>query len=696
MYQIKFKTLTLRNFMSYGNVPVMINLDNPGVTLILGKNGVGKTTIMSALVYALYNKPISKVNVDELINDINKKNLEVSIEFEKNGIDYKIERVRKGKRFNGKDTWVKLSIEGEDKTSADVEEKIEGIMEMSHDTFIRIVVISALLEPFLKLESAKQTSFVENIFNLTMFSDKAKILNDQIKDTKALIELFQNKIEHLKKAEERHKDQITNAKKRVIDWELSSEQSITNLERSIAILPKIDYAKETGFFKRIKDINDIIEKIEDQQSQFKRAEERVVAWEKNHEQTLASVEKTLEGLNKIDFDKETELHHKYAEVTEKLHEILRQQKTLSDAIKSHKQASDKNKSDLALLNNNKCPFCLQTFANAKERIIDIEKELVSTQKELDKLVKELDKTEKALPDLKASSFTLEYAREIPDFTKMLDSRDQKKVLVQKLADLKEVANPHVEALESLNDKLKGLIDDNKDISKLRTEKEKIQQQTTAQNLDKLIETQSQSQILFSKLDAYRKAENPHYDALSELEDIVMEQADYTEINALTKKLEHQQFLYKLLTKRDSFIRKAFINKNLPYLNKQLRKYLAHLPFKVEFTPELTAKITRYGSEITFSSLSNGQSASVNFGLALAFRDTNQVLHPTINICLLDEVLDFGLDDETVDLASKILKIKAREEKISMFLISHRGLSKNMFNHAFVVETDKDFSVIRPA
>jgi len=696
MYQFKFKILTLRNFMSYGNVPVMINLDNPGVTLILGKNGVGKTTIMSALVYALYNKPINKVNVDELINDINKKNLEVSVEFEKNGINYKIERVRKGKRFNGKDTWVKLSIEGEDKTSADVEEKIEGIIGMNHDTFIRIVVISALLEPFLKLESVKQTSFVENIFNLTMFSDKAKILNDQIKDTKNLIELFQNKIEHLKKVEERHNEQIVNAKKRVVDWELNKEQSITSLEKSKATLPKIDYAKETELFKRIKDINDMIIKIEDQQKQVSSAEGRVVAWEKNHAQTLASVEKTLENLNKIDFDKETDLHHKYTEVTEKLHEILRQQKTLSDAIKSHKQATDKHQNNLALLHDNKCPFCLQVFADVKNKISEIEKELVTAQKELDRLVKELDKTEKALPDLKASSFTLEYAREIPDFTKMLETRDQKKTLSQKLADLKEVTNPHVEALESLNDKLKELIDDNKDVSKLRTEKEKIQQQTTVENLDKLIEIQSQSQILFAKLESHHKAENPHYDALSELEAIVLEKADFTEINVLTKKLEHQQFLYKLLTKRDSFIRKAFINKNLPYLNKQLRKYLSHLPFKVEFTPELTAKITRYGSEITFSSLSNGQSASVNFGLALAFRDTNQVLHPTINICLLDEVLDFGLDDETVDLASKILKTKAREEKISMFLISHRGLSKNMFNHAFVVETDKDFSVIRPA
>jgi DNA repair exonuclease SbcCD ATPase subunit len=696
MQQIKFKLLSLRNFMSYGNVPTIVNLDAPGVTLILGKNGAGKTTLMSALVYALYNKTISKVNVDELINDINKKNLEVSIEFEKNGINYKVERVRKGRRFNGKDTWVKLSIEGEDKTSADVEEKIEEIMGMSHDTFIRIVVISALLEPFLKLESAKQRSFVENLFNLTIFSDMAKILNEFIKESKTSIELIQSQIEHLEKAEQRHADQILNAKARVVNWELKNEGDIAILKRTLETMPKVNYAEETAHLKRVKEITDIISRIEDQQLQVKKAEERVVAWEKNHTQTLANVEGTLQSLNGIDFDKESDLHFKYKEITDQIHEIFKQQKALADTIKSYEQATEKHKKNLSLLHDKKCPFCLQEFADVKDKVAEIEKELAKAQDALDTLVNDLAETDNALPALKAERLTVEGNIQIPDFTKMLNSRDQKKLLTQKLADLKEVTNPLVETLEAANDKLKELTDDHKDISKLKAEKEKIQRQTTFQDLDKLIALQNQIQVVSSQLGTLRTSNNPHYEALSELEAIVLEKADYSEINALTVKLEHQQFLYKLLTKGDSFIRKAFINKHLPYLNKQLKKYLSHLPFKVEFTPELTAKITRYGSEIKFDSLSNGQSASVNFGLALAFRDTNQVLHPSINICLLDEVLDFGLDDETVDLASKILKAKAHDEKISMFLISHRGLSKNMFNHAFMIETVKDFSVIKPA
>jgi DNA repair exonuclease SbcCD ATPase subunit len=696
MQQIKFKTLTLRNFMSYGNVPTKLNLDSPGVTLILGKNGVGKTTLMNGLYYALFNKSMNKDNVDNLINYINKKNLEVTIEFEKNGINYMIERVRKGRRFDGKDTWVKLSIEGVDKTSADVEKKIEEIIGMSHDTFIRVVVISALHDPFLKLEGPKQTVFIENLFNLTMLSDKAKILHTQMKATTQSIEIIQSKIAHLEKAQERHTEQINNAQARVVKWELEKEEAIKSFEGSLSLIPKIDFEKETELLHRLKDVKDIIYRLEDQEKQVKTAEERVVFWERTHAQTVANVEKTLAHLNKIDFDKETEYHLRYAEVSDKITEIFKQQKALSDAIKSHKSTTEKHQKNLSLLHDKKCPFCLQEFADVKEKISEIESELATTQKELDALAKEMAKTEKALPALKSESFTLEHAREIPDLGKMIESRDQKKTLSQKLADLKDIANPHIEAMEASIEKFKEMTNEQKGLSELKDEKAQIEREASVQNLDKLHEIKSQSQILHNNLTSKRKAENPHYSALEELESISLEKVDYSEINTLTELLEHQQFLYKLLTKRDSFIRKAFINKDLPYLNKRLREYIAHLPFKVEFTPELTAKITRFGTEISFTSLSNGQAAAVNFGLALAFRDVNQALHPPVNICLLDEILDFGLDDETVDIASKILKNKGRAERVSMFLISHRGLSKNMFDNAIMVETDKDFSIVKQA
>jgi len=302
--------------------------------------------------------------------------------------------------------------------------------------------------------------------------------------------------------------------------------------------------------------------------------------------------------------------------------------------------------------------------------------------------------DEVLPELKNDKAAAEAVITIKDFSKLMDSKDQLKLLRQRQEDLKGMTNPHTEAFQVLEEKLRELIRGNKSLSELKDEKSEIERQTTIQNLDKLHEVKSQNKILSTKLADTKKAENPHYDALAELEKVTLDKIDYTEINDLTKTLEHQQFLYKLLTSRDSFIRKAFINENLPFLNRQLRGYLSHLPFKVEFTPELYAKITRFGSDVSDASLSNGQIASVNFALALAFRDVNQAIHEQINLCLLDEILDFGLDDETVELATKILKNKSKQEKTSMFLISHRGLSKTLFDNALLVTQDKDFSVIK--
>ncbi|MCK5344042.1 MAG: AAA family ATPase, partial [Candidatus Heimdallarchaeota archaeon] len=105
---LRFKSLSLRNFLSYGNIPTVIQLDQPGTTLIVGEdldntergtgaNGVGKTVIVNALAYGMYDKPISNISKDNLVNNINKKNMEVAVEFETDGDTYLIRRVRKEK-----------------------------------------------------------------------------------------------------------------------------------------------------------------------------------------------------------------------------------------------------------------------------------------------------------------------------------------------------------------------------------------------------------------------------------------------------------------------------------------------------------------------------------------------------------------------------------------------------------------------
>jgi len=693
---IRFHCVTVKNFMSYGNIDTIFNLTSPGTTLILGQNGVGKTTIMNSLVYAIYNRTISKVNVDELVNRINKKNMEVTVEFERDGHQYKIERVRKGRRVNGKDTWVKLYIDGEDKTPANVEEKIEEVMGMPHDMFVRVVVISALHAPFLELKSAEQTSFIENLFNLTAFSEMAKILNTLMKSTNESITINQIRIDHTEKSKTRHVEQVTNARSRFVSWDQNNKKAINDLENSLASLSKIDFEKETKLHERLKIIKNDIERITYQEEQVKRAVERVVTWEKNHKQNTENVETSLKAIASIDFDKETNLHNILKEINTKITEIIGRQTTLADLIKEYKKKKEKYENDLKTLHKKICPYCLQEYKDVKDKVVENEGQLQEAQKMLDGFVGDLTKVEQELPNFKSEKKEIEDSLQIKDVNRLQEMKNQSQILAQKLQDLKNVNNPHIEAMDAANNTLTEILNGAKDLSKLKDEKVQIERDTKIQTLEKLLEAKNQNQNYSQNLIQLSRGINPHTAALEELEALVVENIDYTEINALKKRLDHQTFLYKLLTKRDSFIRKAFINRNLPYLNKRLKQYLEflELPFKVEFTSELTANISQFGTEVSFSSLSNGQQARVNLGLALSFRDVQATLHPPVNICLLDEVFDLGLDDEGIDLATKILKQKAKEEKINMFIISHRGLSKTLFDNAFRVVLEKDFAVIQ--
>lgn len=695
MNPIKFSKIAFKNFMGYGNILTSIDLTQTGTTLILGKNGVGKTTIMNAIVYALFNRPISKINVDDLINIINKKDMLVSLEFYIGKTKYVITRSRKGPKIDGKETWVKLTANGKDETSSDIEKKIESIIGMPYEMFIRVIVISALHQPFLELDSSKQTSFIENLFNLLILSERAKTLNSHMKNTNDSIEVQQNKIEHVEKAMQRHAEQVASAESRVLSWDKAKMYAIEEISRELANIPKINFDKEKELLEKLKVLAADIEKLQYQEDLVKSAEQRVVTWDKNQKQTIASTESSLALLANIDFEKETELHAKLQELKTAINEILSRQETLAGLIKDYTKKEDEYTHELESLHSNKCPYCEQVYAASKDKITKAEANLKEAQTKVDGFAETLAKLQEELPSFTTERLDIESSLKVKELKKLQESQRQHEILVTKLEDLKKVENPHVEALGSARTALQEMTHGGKSLSKLKAERSEVERKTTVQNLDKLQEIKSKNQSFSEKLTLNEASVNPHYDALEELQKMDIAAPDYTEINKLQKRKTHEAFLYKLLTKRDSFARKDFINRYLPYLNKRLKEYLEflELPFKVEFTSELSAKITRFGSDIVFAQLSNGQQARVNLGLALAFRDVQASLHPPVNICLLDEVFDLGLDDEGIDLATKILQKKAREEKLNMFLISHRGLSKTSFDRSYTVSIEKEFSII---
>jgi DNA repair exonuclease SbcCD ATPase subunit len=582
---IKFKTLVVQNFLSYGAVPTSIQLDRAGTTLLLGEdldntssgtgaNGVGKTALLNALVYAVYDKPISSISKDNLINNVNKKNMSVTVEFEKDGHTYVISRNRKVKAGTA-GNFTQLYIDGEDKTPAkDVNEEIEKIIGIPYELFVRIVAFSAIHESFLDLPSrhptqANQTDIIEELFRLKTLSEKAELLKQQMKDTELSLKAQEEKNALLDKEHQRYAAQLVAAKDRVNRWEQQHKLTIESLNEELEKIKKIDVSEQRALFSNLELYEESIEKLMTEKD---------------------SLTNKLSEANKIRKEKKHELEH---------------------------------------LDGGICPYCKQTYGINKKDRTNIEKQLT-----------------KAIADI----------------------------------------NEYTTKIDDLNDNIKDAT----------TAYKKAKKQLHFDNIEDLYKLDSHIKSLADRIEETKQTINPHMEALKELENVKLDKKDLTAVNNLKQTHEHQSFLLKLLTKKDSFVRKALLNKNIPFLNQRLQTYLNDLglPHVVEFTHEMTAKITQFGHEMDFGNLSNGQKARVNLALSFAFRDVLQSMHDYVNICLLDEVLDVGLDTVGVLAAAKMLKRKARDEKLALYIISHRDEIDSAFDRKMIVQLSGGFSSVR--
>jgi DNA repair exonuclease SbcCD ATPase subunit len=167
--------------------------------------------------------------------------------------------------------------------------------------------------------------------------------------------------------------------------------------------------------------------------------------------------------------------------------------------------------------------------------------------------------------------------------------------------------------------------------------------------------------------------DPYAEQIVEMESQAIETVDYETLNALTRLQEHQDFLLKLLTSKDSFIRKKIIEQNLSYLNSRLTHYLDRigLPHQVVFQNDLTVEITELGRDLDFDNLSRGERNRLILSMSWAFRDVWESLYQPINVLFIDELVDSGMDTQGVENSLALLKKMSRERNKSIWLVSHR-------------------------
>ena len=187
--------------------------------------------------------------------------------------------------------------------------------------------------------------------------------------------------------------------------------------------------------------------------------------------------------------------------------------------------------------------------------------------------------------------------------------------------------------------------------------------------------------------------NPYQEQIEELKNTAVQEIDWDAVNNLVRLKEHQEFLYKLLTNKDSFIRKRIIDQNLAFLNQRLTYYLDKigLPHIVEFQNDLTVLITQLGQDLDFDNLSRGERNRLILSLSWAFRDVWENLYHSINLLFIDELVDSGMDANGVEASIAVLKKMTRERDKNVFLISHRDDLTSRVNHVLKVIKENGFT-----
>lgn len=582
---IKIKDITVKNFMSVGNQTQAVDFDREHLTLVLGenldlggddtgsRNGTGKTTIINALSYALYGQALTNIKKENLINKINGKNMLVTVEFEKDGVKYKIERGRKP-------NILKLYINdqeqndgnGDDDSQGDSRETqktIDGLLVMSHTMFRHLVALNTYTEPFLSMRAADQREVIEQLLGITLLSEKAEALKIEAKETRDQIQTEQIKIESIKTANENVQKSIDALILKSRAWETKKTEDLDKLALAIIKLEKVDIEQELQYHSDL------------------------AVWEKQNT---------------------------------KLTELQKQKSNYDTALTQAEKSVVKYQKDTAKLLEKKCPQCEQELHDEKHNTL-------------------IDEANKNLQD--AETYKESVENNIRDLERQ----------ISEIGEIKPKPNTFYE-----------------------TEAEALGHKNNLVNLETSMTTRADES-------------NPFQEQIEELKKTALQAITWDRVNELTSFKDHQEFLLKLLTNKDSFIRKKIIDQNLSHLNKRLTYYIDKLglPHTVVFQNDLTVEITQFGQDLDFDNLSRGERNRLILSLSFAFRDVWENLYQNINLLFVDELIDAGMDAAGVEAGLAILKKMARERNKNIYLISHKEELIGRVNNVLRVIKENGFT-----
>lgn len=698
--KLVFKKIEFRNFWTFGNNKQEFVFAENGLYNITGKNkdksgedernrnGVGKSTLMQILHYALYGDSIGgQITLSGLVNNINRKNMEVSLDFSVDDIDYRIERGRKPEYMR----FYKQGQEYIDESlgdSRDTQEVIEKLINVSPDLFCQTILLTCQVPVYMKQRLDVRRSIMEQVLGLTTLSKKVLKLKEIIKNQKADIANSRFEYEAKVRANDTLRTTLNNQYELVStqesEWEENRKKKISEMENAISIIEQYDLDKEEEkihvYEKYQMDLKTNTE-IDTKTRQLS----DIVSSIKNDIQKL---EDNIKTLSNIDLEKEKEAFAFNEEIEKKEKDIisirLENAKTQQEEEKlSHKLKTLETELNNLVIQNESfkkasCPYCGAPLKNAQEALAQNEEEIRAKKQEVVEIKAQIEcmkdryQKEPKLPEKMKTIFkNMEELLSAINQIQVLNTeiKNRQSMITEKENEISELIGKKIEIKEVD----KPILNSITDIANLRA--------SLAQNKSVLEELR-------------KNTENPFTAQIKQLLEQLkgIEDVPITNIAEQELELEHQEMLLKLLNDPKSSLRQAILEKSMAFLNQKVTEYLIKLNSEiyVEFKPDMSVCMYKNGLEL--GSVSSGEEGRISLALQFAFRDAWECLngiHP--NIMLIDEVLDrSGLDEAGVEAAVDCL-VNLNDR--TRYVVSHNKSITEKISNTIIVEKEGSFSKI---
>lgn len=370
-----------------------IRVDHPNHRFWSGEFLSHNTTIINAICYALYNKPFDAISLQRLINTKNNsKNtlMEVRLTFTKGEDEFEVYRCR-GETFN-----INISVNGEDVTLDSVSENDKNLQEligMSYELFTKIIIFSGNSTPFLVMPVSQQRAQIEELFNITLLTEKAIKLKEIIKSTEVKLAI--------------------------------QEAVIKEQESQLALYNK----------------------------QLKDAEIRVQRWEDNRDEQLSTFKSQLELIETVDMGMEKELHTLTTELEKQFNELTHKKSSLTRDSSILSSDVKKLNSELIHLTKDKCPYCLQQYEGASDKLVEKKTKLETEQSRLSEITAALEMLNLEIKELSSQITEAKSVMKFQSLAAAVKAESSALAAQDKIDDLVKAKNPHVEAFESLKNQV---------------------------------------------------------------------------------------------------------------------------------------------------------------------------------------------------------------------------------------------------